>query len=95
MAFGSSILWYATMMALFILGRCVFTVESPLFMLLFSLAMGLMYIVLTNGLTDLQNIAVPSTRILRDSAWQSGYILLAWFIVIVFRQRFIRHAHTV
>ncbi len=95
MAFGTSILWYTSMVAVFVLGRCLFAVESIVFMLLYGLAMGLMHYILFNVMTGLQNINVPPSSIFHDSLFQAVCILIAWATVLLLRQRFMKHAHTV
>ncbi len=95
MIFGTSILWYASMVALFVLGRCIFAVESIVFAILYSLAMGHVHFVLLNAMTGLQNIAVPVSSIFHDSLFQSACIFFAWAFVLIIRQRFMKHAHTI
>ncbi len=95
MAFGTSILWYLCMLGVFVLGRCLFAVESIVFMILFSLAMGFIHFVLLNFMTDLQHIDVSSGTILHGSIFQACCIFVLWGLVIISRQRFMKHAHTV
>lgn len=95
MDFGTSIIWYACMGAVFLLGRCIFAVESIVFMFLFSLAMGCVYYILLNIMTSLQNIDVANMTIFYTSIWQASCVLVAWILVIIFRQRFIKYAHSV
>ncbi|MFI3271872.1 MAG: hypothetical protein R3Y11_07225 [Pseudomonadota bacterium] len=95
MDFGTSIVWYAAMLSLFLLGRCIFAVESIVFMLAFSLGMGVIHYILLSFMTGLQKINVTGSSLVHGSILQAICVLVLWGLVTITRQRFMKHAHTV
>lgn len=95
LAFGSSIIWYGSMVLFFVIGRNLFAVDSLIFMILFSLALGLMRFALIEVMSSLQGAYVPMGTLVNGSILQVLATPIAWGLALAFRQRFISNAHSV
>ncbi len=84
--FGGMLLWYTCVIALFLLGRWLFEVQSLLFVLLLAMCLGAAHFGLSYILAPLQNFSVDMEQLLRDSITQCVFIPFAWWIAIPTRK---------
>lgn len=81
LAFGSSLLWYAMLLALYTTGRWLFQARNIFFMVLLGAAMGLWHYLLVNIMASLQEYSVAHDRLFFESLVQALVFPVAWAIV--------------
>lgn len=95
MAFGGAVLFYALLMAGFMLGCSLFEAFNILFMLLLGIWYGLVRMLGQHILAGLQDISLPARPFLDEFAAQSLYFFAAWFIVHrLYVRKVVRHARS-
>lgn len=78
LTFGSSLLWYAMLIALYAMGRWLFQARNLLFMVLLGAGMGLWHYLLVVLMTPLQEYQVALDRLFFESFLQALVFPLAW-----------------
>lgn len=90
MAFGSVLLWYFTAVALFIIGKWLFEVESLAFILLLSIALSITRYAILLLFANLQDIYVNEARLFDYSVYQALLMPFLWNVASFTRRGF-RH----
>lgn len=78
MAFGGSLLWYGSAVALFYLGYSLFEVENFLFIFLLSGCLVAMHLGIAQLMASLQNIPLNSSRLLEEGVFQALLTPFIW-----------------
>lgn len=76
--FGGMVLWYVSVIGLFVLGRWLFEVENFLFVFLLSTCLGAGHFALVYVLAPLQEFHVDIQATLDESVIQALFIPIAW-----------------
>lgn len=84
--FGGMVLWYASVIASFVLGRWLFEVENFLFVFLLSTCMGASRFALIYVLAPLQDLQVNLQATLDESVIQALFIPVAWRLAYLSRR---------
>lgn len=87
LSFGSSLLWYAMLVALYSLGRWLFQARSFFFMILLGAGMGLWHYMLIFIMSSLQSASVPLDRLFFESVLQALLFPMAWGLANALRFR--------
>lgn len=90
MAFGSVLLWYFSAVALFILGKWLFEVQSLAFILLLSIALSATRYAILVLFANLQDLYINESRLFDYSVYQALLMPFLWNIAS-FTRRGIRH----
>lgn len=93
LAFGSSLLWYGSTIALFYMGRWLFEVENFLFVFLLSACLGLLHYLISDMMASLQNLDLPLRQLMDESILQALFIPPTWRAALELRRRFVPDAH--
>lgn len=91
MAFGSVLLWYFSAVALFILGKWLFEVESLAFILLLSVALSVTRYAILVLFANLQDLYLNEARLFDYSVYQALLMPFLWNVAS-FTRRGLRHA---
>lgn len=78
LSFGSSLLWYAMLIALYAVGRWLFQARNLFFMALLGASMGLWHYLLVNIMAPLQEYQVAHDRLFFESMIQALIFPVAW-----------------
>lgn len=84
--FGGMVLWYVTIIGLFVTGRWLFEVENFLFVFLLSVCMGGAYFSILYVLAPLQNLRVDLEQAAQASLIQAVFIPCAWWLTYISRR---------
>lgn len=84
--FGAAIIWYASIIALFKLGRWIFDSRKFLFIFLLSACLGCAYFAVDWLMAPLQNIAFNADAALDKSVAQAVFIPFCWRMIIATRK---------
>lgn len=84
--FGAALIWYATVVALFNLGRWLFQAENFFFMFMLSGCLGCAYFSLAWLMAPLQDLAFSVEDTLDKALVQAIFLPFAWFLVRAFRR---------
>lgn len=76
--FGTMILWYAGLVAFFVLGRWLFESRNVVFVLIIGLVMGGWHFLLTLLMAGLQGLEVGERALMMESAQQALLFPLIW-----------------
>ena len=89
--FGSSILWYGSVVGIFYLGRWLFETENFLFMFLLSACLGASHFGVVRLMCSLQYIPVNVPALLDECVLQALFIPFAWKLAAHSRQWVVHH----
>ena len=84
--FGTSVLWYLAVVALFFIGHRLFEVENLLFMFLLSACLGVAHIGIIRLMATLQDAPVDATALLDEGILQALFIPIGWHLVSITRR---------
>lgn len=84
--FGTSIIWYAAIIAIFKLGRWIFDSRKFLFIFLLSASLGCAYFAIAWLMAPLQNLAFHVDDTLDKSIAQAIFMPFAWRMIIAVRK---------
>ncbi len=84
--FGGMILWYFTVIIIFIIGRWLFEVQNVLFVLLMAVCLGGLHFALVYTLAPLQDITVDIELLSRESIYQAVFVPVAWWLASLTRR---------
>ncbi len=93
LAFGPAVLWYAMAALLFQVGRSIFEAENVVFVLLFSMGLGVWHVALGIMMRHLQDLVILLPRLLVSGALNAVCIPVVWVVVHFLRQRELRHVN--
>ncbi len=85
-AFGGMILWYFSVILLFVVGRWLFEVQNVLFVLLMAIFLGGMHFALVYLLAPLQDLYVNVHTLAEESVIQAAFIPIAWWVAAFTRR---------
>ncbi len=85
MVFGSSLLWYGSLILLFYVGCWFFLAESLLFILFLSAALGAMRWVIGISMSALAGVPDPGQRLIDESLVQAGLTFIIWGLAYILR----------
>ena len=91
LSFGTTVLWYGSLLGLYFVGRAFFVVDSLFFVAFFTLAAGALFMLVMLALPPLQYVPVPLERLLGQSLMQMLLIPPCWGIARLTRRRFLPH----
>ena len=83
--FGGMVLWYASVIAFFLLGRWLFEVENFLFVFLLSTCLGAGRFALLYVLAPLQDLHIDVQTALDEGVIQALFIPIAWRLAYLSR----------
>ena len=78
LAFGGSVLWYSSLIIFFRIGEFLFETDSLFFVILLSIALGLVHAGILFTFGSLQNMSVPLSRLVEHALTQAAVIPLLW-----------------
>jgi len=85
LAFGSGILWYAALFAMYAVGRWLFQVKNVFFIGLCGALMGIWHYILVVMMASLQDYATARDSLFVESALQALMFPVVWYIVYKLR----------
>ncbi len=85
-AFGGMILWYFSVVVIFILGRWLFEVQNVLFVLLMAILLGGTHFALVYLLAPLQDLHVDIHQLVHENLIQAAFVPIAWWIAAFTRK---------
>lgn len=83
LAFGTAVLWYGVLAALFFFGHWLFEARNFVFMVILGGCLGVLHFGLMNVMTHLQDWLVSPGRVLLESLVQAVVFPLEWGLVYV------------
>ncbi len=87
LAFGFSILWYGSLIVLFLMGRWLFQAQNFLFITLLGACMGVLRYVLLLLMASLQDFQLSEPLVFTESLLQAAIFPLAWALAYKFRPK--------
>lgn len=91
LAFGSLILWYGGLLAVYLVGRWLFESRNLLFIFIIGLFLGVWRLVLVRMMASLQNLTPDLGRLAMEGALQAGFFTLEWGLLFLLYKRCVRH----
>jgi hypothetical protein len=91
LVFGAGILRYGSLIALFVLGRNLFEVLSPVFILLLGLVLAFLNLAILHTMASLQSLIVPVARIATDSVFSLGVFFVGWSVLFCVYRMVAKH----
>ena len=91
--FGSAILWYAGLVALFRFSARLFVADNLLFVAGLSAGLGVWRAAVQLFICAVQDIPVDHARLLQESLLQAVLIPVIWGLAYALRPKSLRHAH--
>lgn len=83
--FGSALLWYAAVVAIYILGRWLFEARNFIFVFLLSASLGCVYFALAWLMAPLQNIPFHMAESMDKALTQALFMPFAWKMLAALR----------
>ncbi len=87
LAFGFSILWYGSLIALFLMGRWLFQAQNFLFISLLGACLGLLRYVLLLMMATLQDFQLSESLVFTESVLQAAIFPLVWALAYGLRPK--------
>ena len=84
--FGAVVLWYLTVLFLFLIGHWIFQSENWLFVILVSCLTAAAHYLILSMMCSLQSLVFDSHMLLRDSAVQAVLTPVAWKLAALTRK---------
>ncbi|MBO5491515.1 MAG: hypothetical protein J6N67_03805 [Desulfovibrio sp.] len=84
--FGTAIVWYATVILLFKIGRWLFEAENFVFIFLLSACLGAAYYGVAWLMAPLQDFAFNMQEAMNASLMQAIFLPLAWRLLVITRR---------
>ncbi len=95
LAFGTGILWYGFLAAVFYFGHWFFEAKNFVFMIILGVCLGCMHFVLTHTMAILQDWYIVSDRIVVESLLQATLFPMEWGLVYIMYHHVPRHEYQV
>lgn len=83
LAFGTGILWYGALAALFFFGHYLFEAKNFVFMIILGISLGLLRIVLMHLMGSLQDWTIAMDRVLTEALLQALIFPLQWGLMYI------------
>ncbi|MBI4803857.1 MAG: hypothetical protein HY795_01330 [Desulfovibrio sp.] len=83
LAFGTVVLWYGVLAAVFFLGHWLFEAKNFLFVVILGACLGVLHFGLMNVMTQLQDWRVPAGRVLLESIVQTAVFPVEWGLLYI------------
>jgi len=83
LAFGTVVLWYGVLTALFFFGHWLFEAKNFLFMIILGACLGVLHFGLMNVMTQLQDWRVQPGRVLLESVVQAVVFPVQWGLAYI------------
>lgn len=83
LAFGTVVLWYGVLAALFFFGHWLFEAKNFLFMIILGACLGVLHFGLMNVMTQLQDWRVPPGRVLLEAVVQAVVFPVQWGLAYI------------
>lgn len=93
LAFGNALLWYGSMILLFLGGRLFFVTSSLFFVVLLSAALGIMNPAILYVTSSLQGFEVNTSRLVEQAVAQAFLIPPLYAAAFLIRKRFLDHEY--
>jgi len=87
LAFGTSILWYGILAALFYFGHWLFEAKNFLFMVIIGVTLGVLHVALMNIMGQLQGWQVLMGRVFMEGIIQAVVFPVAWGLLYIIYNR--------
>ena len=95
LAFGTVVLWYGMLTALFFFGHWLFEAKNFLFVIILGVCLGVLHFGLMNIMTQLQDWRVPEGRVLLEAVVQAVVFPLEWGLLYVIYNNLPHHGQQV
>jgi hypothetical protein len=83
LAFGTGILWYGILAALFFFGHWLFEAKNFVFMIILGVCLGVMHFALTQIMAQLQDWLVSPGRVMMESLLQAVVFPVQWGLIYI------------
>jgi hypothetical protein len=83
LAFGTVVLWYGVLAAIFFLGHWLFEAKNFLFVVILGVCLGVLHFGLMNVMTQLQDWRVPAGRVFLESIVQTAVFPVEWGLLYI------------
>jgi len=95
LAFGTVLLWYAVLAALFYFGHYLFEAKNFLFMIIIGIALGALHIALMGIMGHLQEWRVIMSRVFMEGGIQAVVFPVEWGLLYIIFNRLPHHGQSV
>lgn len=87
LAFGTVVIWYGVLTALFFFGHWLFEAKNFVFVIILGACLGVLHFGLMNIMTQLQDWRVPEGRVLMEAVIQAVVFPVEWgLLYIIYNQ---------
>lgn len=87
LAFGTVVIWYGVLTALFFFGHWLFEAKNFVFVIILGACLGVLHFGLMNIMTQLQDWRVPEGRVLMEAVVQAVVFPVEWgLLYIIYNQ---------
>lgn len=83
LAFGTGLLWYGVLTALYYLGHWLFEAKNFLFMFILGASLGLSHLLLTQVMAVLQDWTIPPERLIIEGILQALIFPVEWGLIFL------------
>ena len=83
LAFGTVVLWYGVLAAIFFLGHWLFEAKNFLFVVILGACLGVLHFGLMSVMTQLQDWRVPAGRVFLESLVQTAVFPVEWGLLYI------------
>ena len=91
LAFGTLILWYAGLLAVYLVGRWLFESRNLLFIFIIGVFLGVWRFILVRMMASLQDMVPDQGRLATECAIQAVLFTLEWGVLFLLYKRNVRH----
>jgi hypothetical protein len=95
LAFGTVVLWYGVLAAIFSLGHWLFEAKNFLFVVILGVCLGVLHFCLMNVMTQLQDWRVPAGRVFLESVVQMAVFPVEWGLLYIIYNHLPQDAHDI
>jgi hypothetical protein len=96
LAFGSELIWYGTLAAMYFFGHYLFEARNFLFMIILGVCLGAMHILLTHMMASLQDWFVAPERLWLEAIVQAVVFPMEWgLLFIMYNNLPLRHVRNI
>ncbi len=95
LAFGTVVLWYGVLAALFFFGHWLFEAKNFLFMIILGASLGVLHFGLMHVMTQLQDWRMDLGRTLMEGVFQAVLFPLEWGLIYIVHNNLPHHAQDV
>jgi len=83
LAFGTVVIWYGVLAAMFFFGHWLFEAKNFVFVIILGASLGVLHFGLMNVMTQLQDWRVPEGRVLMEALVQAVVFPIEWGLLYV------------